>query len=117
MKLTSFIENRFQELRMDEDVHTNYSILRASETLALQTLLGGIRSFLKWLLIPKLIGHYFLCAVGAVRKPEPVLTNKLRENQHAELVAQQMRADIANKHMRLAEAVIPQEPSPNPTAS
>lgn len=100
MNLVKFIDNRFQELRLKEQEETKknaYSVTRDSEVMALQAVLKAFRTLTKWVMIPKVLGHYIIAKLGLVPLPRAVLLEKLEEEQkrkkESESVLAQMKAD------------------------
>lgn len=90
MNLVKFIDNRFQELRIEEqkeDTKKEYSIHRDSETLALQSILKFWRTLLKWAYIPVVWIHYASVLMKFSPEPQPVLVELLKKNQEKDLKA------------------------------
>jgi hypothetical protein len=114
MNLVEFIDCKFQELRLAEQADTKankYSILRDSETLALQAVLKAFRVVTKWVFIPKVLVHYVLAVTGAVKRPEPVLLRKLEENQKKDQKDREAKA----KKIGMLEMVQKQDESKEPS--
>lgn len=96
MNLVKFIDNRFQELRMveqEQDARKEYSLIRDSEVLALKAVLQTWRVIFKYLMIPKILLHYFGCSLGFIKKPEPVLLQKMEAQRDAELKEKNKKAE------------------------
>jgi len=105
MKIVTFIENRFQELRLAEDADSKrqaYSILRSSETLACQWILKVLRNMAQVLMVPKVIVQYVLVCARLLPEPQPVLLNMLKE-QKAE--AEQKDLEAKAKKVGMLEMV------------
>lgn len=82
MKFTTFIENRYQELRLEQDLQSKrqeYSLANSSETLALMSVLNFARTVAKWAMVPKVLLDYFLVTTGLLKAPTPVLTEMLKK--------------------------------------
>lgn len=82
MNFVTFIENRYQELTLKNQVNP-YSAVVDSEVKAIHALLNGYRRVLKWLLIPKSLGQYFCVCLGFIKPPEPVMINKAKADRDA----------------------------------
>jgi hypothetical protein len=84
LKLVKFIENRYQELKLEEQTNKDsFSVRIDSEMKAAHEILSFYRWIAKWALIPKVICHWIAVNMKMKLEPIPVITNKLKEQQEA----------------------------------
>lgn len=84
MNFVQFIDNRFQELTLKTQTKTeSFDAMTDSEIKALHQILSCYRTVLKYLLWPKCLSEYLLVCLKLRKKPEPVLSNKMKAEQQA----------------------------------
>lgn len=84
MNLVKFIDNRFQELRLQEEqenLRKEYCLPRDAEVLALQWMLATYRVLFKWIMVPKVFAAFFWMKTGMGREPQPVILDKIKADQ------------------------------------
>jgi hypothetical protein len=88
MNFPKYIDNRFQEVSVlqqttqiqDPDA---FPVIEDAEIKALSMVLNSYRTFLKWLLIPKIILGFLLMKLHLTSKPGSPLLDKLKKDQQA----------------------------------
>lgn len=87
MKLEKFIDCRFQELSLEgvtlakDKKRAAYSLARDAETGALNFVLSFYRSFVKWILVPKVLFGFILVALHLKSEPQPVVTQMIEKDE------------------------------------
>jgi hypothetical protein len=84
MKFVRFIENRYQELTHLQSQSTAFEAKVDAEIKAAHDLLTFYRWVLKWILMPKVIGDFFLVKLNLKPQPEPVIMNEMKKKQEEE---------------------------------
>lgn len=83
MNFVIFIENRFQEVTKDLQIN-GFVARKEAETKSLHWVLTTYRSFLKFIQIPKVLGHYALVCLHLAREPQPVLIEDAKAQKDQE---------------------------------
>lgn len=113
MNLTKFIDNRFQELRVQEqkeDIRKEYCLPRDAEVLALKWVLESYRGLLKWLMVPKVFAQFVWMKTGIGREPRPVLIEQLEADRKKDL---EKKAKKLGMHGKLSAVAESEKPLPN----
>jgi hypothetical protein len=100
MNFVRFIENRFQEVRLSQDKlekEKAYSVTCAAESLALTTVLNGYRTLMKWVMIPKVFGHFACVLLGLAKEPEPVILRLVEQQQRKDLEKKAKKVGMSQK--------------------
>lgn len=84
MNFIRFLENRFQELRLESDKVLAFDLKVDSEIKAVHEVLEKTRIIAKTLFIPKVLFEYFLVQIGKKPEPKPVITDMIKAQQDAE---------------------------------
>lgn len=91
MNFTRFLENRFQELSVENEVYKDaFNVRVDSEIKATHDILMTYRWLVKWLLMPKIIGHFCLVKLKLKEEPQPVMLNKIKADQLAKKAAAEL---------------------------
>lgn len=88
MNLVKFVDNRFQELRVqeqEEDARKEYCLPRDAEVQALQWILSTYRTLVKWLMVPKVLFNFAWMKTGIGREPQPVLIRKMEAERQKDV--------------------------------
>ncbi len=93
MNLVEFCENRFQELRCETELTDHFNARADSELKAVHSILGMYRIALKWAMVPKCLLDFLLVKMCWRDAPEPVIMNKIKADQLAKKVAEEMLQD------------------------
>jgi hypothetical protein len=112
MNLTRFIENRFQELRLQESkIEANdpeqFPVFINSNIKAHHWVLSKYRQFLICAFVPVVFVTFWFMKLGLYRKPLPVLLNMARKQKEAEAAAKAAKTPL--------EIVPQQEQAPIPS--
>lgn len=98
MRLVEFLDNRFQELKLQETTKPDkFQLTVDSEMKAVHAVLTTVRTLTRWLLIPKVLGHYCLVVLGLLDKPQPVLIQKLKKDAEVKKTAEVAALKIVNE--------------------
>ncbi len=85
MNFIRFLENRFQELSLENETKIKYDLRIDSEIKAIHEVLTKTRNLTKLGLIPKVLYDYVQVSLGKKPEPKPVIVNKLQEQREKEL--------------------------------
>ena len=102
MNIVQFLENRYQELQYQSQGEIAYNCRLDAEMKALQQMLSGYRTALKWLSMPKHLFHFWEVSKGLKPCPEPVLLNKMRQEQKEKELKAEVDAGI---HLKPVENI------------
>lgn len=99
MNLTRFIENRFQELRLQESQieikdPEQFPVVINSNIKAHHWVLSKYRHLLTCLLVPNVLFSFLMMKMGLRKKPTPVLLDLARKQKAAE-AENKARAEIS----------------------
>lgn len=85
MNLVRFIENRYQELTLEnnEQHKDAFNIRIDSEIKAAHEILTAYRWAMKWVLIPKIFLDFTLMKLKLKKEPEPVILNKMKAERES----------------------------------
>ncbi len=99
MNFVKFVENRYQELAFESEIEKKgeeFSVLVDSEKKALHWALTFYRESVKWIMIPKVLFHFFAVKLGFESEPEPKMINKLKKDKEDALKAKKEAEEAAN---------------------
>lgn len=115
MDFTRFIENRFQELRLQESQieisnPEQFPVFINSNIKAHHWVLSKYRQFLLCAFVPFVFMSFLAMKIGLRSQPIPVLLDMARKQKEAEAKAKEAAKDIPLKLVKNQE----QAPSPTP---
>lgn len=94
MDLVTYIDHRFQEASLEASTKTQLEALKLdAEAKALNQVLTGYRTLLKWLQIPLVFFGFWRVALGLKTAPEPVLVQKMKRDQAAAKAVKELLKD------------------------
>ena len=97
MKLTQYVDHRYQELRLKESTlpQTELNVWIDSEMKAIQNVLTAWRALFRWIHYLLFPFGYFLVQVGLRAKPQPVILQMIEKQTAAEAAkAEEQKAQI-----------------------
>lgn len=85
MNFVRFIENRYQELTLQQQSADAFNVRIDSEIKASHDMLTFYRWVVKWAMMPVILCHWIAVALGYKPEPQPVLINKAKAEKTAEV--------------------------------
>jgi hypothetical protein len=118
MNFVRFIENRYQELTLENESHKDaFNAKLDSEIKAAHQLLSGYRWVFKWFLMPKILFDFLLVKLNLKEEPKPVIMNRLIKEREAKRVSDASTAKLlAEKKVTTIQTVMQNNKSESPTA-
>lgn len=114
MKFVEYCNCAFQEAKMKEslaDLEGKMDIMSDAEMKAIHFALGWYRTFLKFMLLPWVMFRFFLVKSHMIRQPEPVITNRIKEQKRAEEEAKRVVDKLKEGAKELASGAATPDPS------
>lgn len=93
MNLIKFIENRYQELNLENEGHKDaFNVRIDSEMKAAHQILSSYRWIMKWVMMPKVMIDFMLVKFKLQKEPEPVMLNRMKQQKEEEMI---LKATVA----------------------
>lgn len=94
MTLVQFIENRYQELKLETDLETKFNITSDSEMKAAHYILDRYRHAMTYVMVPKVIYDFVMVRLGKKKEPEPVILNMIKAQKEKEALEKEKLAPV-----------------------